>query len=92
MVAFLRETMKLTKVPFYGPSLLIAVFLSWAPSSSADQAQYFYDELGRLTGVIDGQGNIASYEYDAVGNLLAISRSPVAIPAITRIGIGKIFC
>jgi len=52
---------------------------------SADQAQYFYDELGRLVGVIDGQGNIASYEYDAVGNLLSISRSPVATPAITGV-------
>lgn len=23
---------------------------------SADQAQYFYDELGRLVGVVDGSG------------------------------------
>lgn len=25
---------------------------------SADQAQYFYDVLGRLVGVVDGQGNV----------------------------------
>jgi YD repeat-containing protein len=25
----------------------------------ADQAQYFYDELGRLVGMVDSQGNFA---------------------------------
>jgi YD repeat-containing protein len=43
-------------------------------SLSADQAQYFYDELGRLVGVVDGQNNAAVYSYDAVGNLLKIDR------------------
>jgi len=43
-------------------------------SSSADQAQYFYDELGRLIGVVDGQNNAAVYNYDEVGNLLKIDR------------------
>jgi YD repeat-containing protein len=38
----------------------------------ADQAQYIYDALGRLSQVIDGQGNVATYNYDAVGNLLSI--------------------
>jgi len=36
--------------------------------------QYFYDQLGRLVGVIDTSGNAAGYNYDAVGNLLSISR------------------
>ena len=35
----------------------------------ADQAQYIYDDLGRLSQVIDGSGNVATYTYDAVGNL-----------------------
>ena len=65
--------------------LLLVMLCSFPFQISADQAQYFYDELGRLVGVIDGQGNIASYEYDAVGNLLSISRSPVATPAITGV-------
>ncbi|MBY0246044.1 MAG: RHS repeat protein [Nitrospiraceae bacterium] len=34
----------------------------------ADQAQYIYDDLGRLSQVIDGQGNVATYQYDAVGD------------------------
>jgi YD repeat-containing protein len=35
---------------------------------SADQAQYVYDELGRLVGVVDGSGNAAVYVYDEVGS------------------------
>ena len=43
--------------------------------ANADQAQYIYDDLGRLSQVIDGQGNVATYQYDAVGNLLSITRN-----------------
>ena len=35
---------------------------------------YVYDELGRLVAVIDPSGDTARYSYDAVGNLLSISR------------------
>ncbi len=51
----------------------------------ADQAQYIYDDLGRLSQVIDGQGNVATYQYDAVGNLLSITRNTggVGAPTIT---------
>jgi YD repeat-containing protein len=51
---------------------------------------YFYDELDRLSRVVDPQGNIATYTYDAVGNLLGIERvdasaipGPVAITLVT---------
>lgn len=43
--------------------------------ASADQAHYIYDDLGRLFQVIDGQGNVATYQYDAVGNLPSITRN-----------------
>jgi YD repeat-containing protein len=36
--------------------------------------RYVYDEIGRLVGVIDPSGDAAVYTYDAVGNLLSISR------------------
>ena len=36
--------------------------------------RYVYDELGRLVGVIDANGDAAIYQYDAVGNLLSITR------------------
>lgn len=54
--------------------VLVTLPLAWPTSIHADQAQYFYDELGRLVGVVDGQGNAAVYNYDAVGNLLSIQR------------------
>lgn len=38
----------------------------------ANEAQYVHDELGRLSQVIDGQDNVETYTYDAVGNRLSI--------------------
>ena len=46
-----------------------------AIAQSSDAIQYFYDDLGRLSRVVDQNGKIATYSYDAVGNLLSISRS-----------------
>jgi YD repeat-containing protein len=54
--------------------VLIAALVVWPVALQADQAQYFYDDLGRLVTVIDGSGNVAIYNYDAVGNLLSIQR------------------
>jgi YD repeat-containing protein len=42
---------------------------------SADQAQYFYDDLGRLSAVVDGSKNVSVYSYDAVGNILSVTNS-----------------
>lgn len=56
--------------------LLWAVVLLVSPALvTADQATYIYDDLGRLSQVIDGQGNVATCIYDAVGNLLSITCS-----------------
>ena len=51
---------------------------------------YIYDDLGRLVGVVDQDGNAATYTYDAVGNILAIGRhnvedmpGPVAITLVS---------
>lgn len=57
----------------------------------AQQAiHYVYDELNRLVGVVDQEGNVATYTYDAVGNLLHIERieagqlpGPVAITFVS---------
>jgi YD repeat-containing protein len=51
--------------------------------------RYIYDELGRLVGVIDQNGNAATYQYDPVGNLLSITRtgpSTVSLIEITPNG------
>ena len=55
-------------------ALLLGVLLLVSPPAHADQAQYFYDELGRLVGVVDGTGDTAVYNYDPVGNLLSVER------------------
>lgn len=40
--------------------------------------QYFYDDLGQLTKVVDSTGTVVEYVYDPVGNILQIKRSTVA--------------
>ncbi len=58
------------------------------PAQTPIAFQYFYDELGQLTKVIDSAGNVIEYVYDAVGNMLEIRRTektpdPVAVFNIT---------
>ncbi len=45
-------------------------------SLSQERIVYVYDPLSRLKAVIDVSGQTATYAYDAVGNLLGISRYP----------------
>lgn len=52
-------------------SSLVAIVLFISSLAHAEQ-RYFYDSLGRLAAEMDSSGNVAFYEYDAVGNLLAI--------------------
>ena len=59
-------------------SVVAVVLVSVTAFAQSANIQYVYDALGRLTGVVDQQGNVATYTYDAVGNLLAISRVNVA--------------
>ena len=48
--------------------------------------RYIYDDLGRLSKVIDPSGNVATYIYDPLGNILEIRHSviePLAIFGFT---------
>ena len=54
--------------------------LSFALNST--QITYIYDELGRLVGVVDPNGERVIYAYDAVGNLTSISRQSAAQTSI----------
>jgi len=56
-----------------GLAALLAL-ASLAPPAPAQEIRYIYDNLNRLIGVVDQQGNAASYTYDAVGNLLRVDR------------------
>lgn len=48
--------------------------------ANAQSIVYFYDDLGRLKRVIDQNGDVATYNYDAVGNILSIERGPGSCP------------
>lgn len=67
--------------------VLLSFFL--ATTAGADEAaiRYVYDDVNRLIGVIDKDGNVAQYVYDAVGNLLRIHRTdaPASGLAITLV-------
>lgn len=59
--------------------LALALALGAALSATGTLGQqpavfYVYDDLNRLVGVIDQDGNAATYVYDAVGNILRIDR------------------
>ena len=43
---------------------------------------YVYDEAGRLLAVIDPSGDTAIYRYDAVGNILSISRQSSSLVSL----------
>jgi YD repeat-containing protein len=52
------------------------------PSAQGQPIRYVYDELGRLISVIDQNGDAATYQYDAVGNLTGITRTSAGSVAI----------
>jgi YD repeat-containing protein len=56
--------------------LLVAV-LALPPLADTQEVRYIYDDLNRLIGVVDQQGNAAEYVYDAVGNVLQIKQFTV---------------
>lgn len=64
---------------FLAGYFLLAMFLALPIAAQADQTEFFYDELGRLVGEADGNGDVSVYVYDAVGNLLSVqSHTPAA--------------
>jgi len=63
---------------------LLASLLPFCQSAAeADTVQYFYDELGRLTQVINGS-TITDYAYDEVGNILSVTNGSLTdTPSVT---------
>jgi YD repeat-containing protein len=69
----------LTRLAFLFLAALFLIGESARPVwSQQPRIHYVYDDLGRLVGVVDQDGNAATYTYDAVGNILAIGRHNVA--------------
>lgn len=77
-----REKMPIVNSTGYGgKSSLILHIIAWGAMSLAVHSAYAvdytygYDELGRLTTMVDASGNTARYGYDEVGNLQTIQRT-----------------
>jgi len=59
--------------------ILVAMFaMAFALQSAA--AQYTYDQLGRVTSVVESDGSSITYTYDANGNMTSISRTGATQP------------
>jgi YD repeat-containing protein len=69
------EKLRLRPVARAGAVIILSTLIALSLFGQNGGIQYFYDDLGRLIRVVDQNGNVASYSYDAVGNILAITRS-----------------
>jgi YD repeat-containing protein len=67
-------------------SLLAPIVCALSLTAQGGTVRYIYDELGRLVGVVDTNGDAAAYHYDPVGNLLSITRSTSTQVAIIEFG------
>jgi hypothetical protein len=64
--------------PIRSLGLIVALALLGGPAVASGQTvQYAYVAAGRLSVVADPRGDLAVYQYDAVGNLLSIRRIDV---------------
>jgi YD repeat-containing protein len=59
--------------------LALVGFACAAFAQAPFRSQYFYDAKGRLTKVVDQNGNVAEYIYDRAGNILEIKRTTVTV-------------
>src|SRR5690606_22965104 len=65
--------------------LVFLLTLGVAGLRAQNQIRYIYDERGRLIGVVDQSGAAAIYTYDAVGNLLSITRQNAGVVSILHV-------
>src|SRR5438874_11014909 len=55
-------------------ALVVSLLTTFPGFLAAATIQYVYDELGRLVGAIDQNGDAAQYVYDPAGNITSILR------------------
>jgi YD repeat-containing protein len=67
--------------------LLISIGLGSSLLAQTANVRYFYDDSGQLTKVVDPAGNVATYSYDAAGNLLQIARASIAANALAILNV-----
>ena len=65
------------RAAFFLAATVLVLVVSKILDAQTQPIQYVYDDLGRLVTVIDFSGNVVTYTYDAVGNILQIGRSKI---------------
>jgi YD repeat-containing protein len=68
-----------------GRTSATCLVIAWLIASVLLTAQgitYVYDKAGRLTAVVNASGESAVYTYDAVGDLLSITRRPTGTVSV----------
>jgi YD repeat-containing protein len=64
---------------------VVLVFIGTSPyvgRAHAGTPSFVYDNGSRLLAAFDGNGNVANYQYDLVGNITAIVRSSASAIAV----------
>lgn len=81
------------KVNFTTTIIMVVILLTLqVPSVFGDTADYFYDDLGRLSRVVKGTSGVV-YSYDDLGNQLSVTSSSTAnaTPVISAISPNVLF-
>lgn len=73
---------RMSIIPCFSALVLALLLAMQAHAQGQVSFQYFYDELGQLTKVVDSTGTVIEYVYDKVGNILEIKRSTTSGLAI----------
>src|SRR5215469_14667489 len=76
--AKLRPTLRKFDVWVFGAILLCMLFGLSAQQPTT--GQYFYDDLGQLVKVVYPTGDVVTYTYDSVGNILSITKTTLPSP------------
>jgi YD repeat-containing protein len=66
-------------------AVIVALWSCILFAQTATPLRAFYDEVGQLTKVVDAAGNVTTYTYDAVGNILSVSNSKLSAPGALAI-------
>src|SRR5579864_5048864 len=66
----------------FGLFLLLTANLAGQTNTSEKS---FYDELGQLTTVVYPNGDVITYKYDSIGNILSIGKTTLSSPGALAI-------
>jgi len=81
-VAFVRNVNEPAIPPLRILALAVFFLLVVTTRTEAGNVSYVYDNGDRLLAAYDGNGNVANYQYDQVGNITAIVKGSASAVAV----------